>query len=155
MVKAQCAGCLQSAAGLFEAAGKPEKAADLYLQAELWEDARRLGDVSGSTALHLSLAAALEGTDLFRDSVHFRCSAALSRQGKEHTEQMLMVQKDLACSSTANHSAKEVARFSEASTKLGHHFKFRDACSCSFSGIRHLVHGDHLQYWNPHIPSGE
>lgn len=56
-----CTGCLQSAAGLFEAAGKPDKAAALYMEACSWEDARRLANVSGSSSLHLSLAAELEG----------------------------------------------------------------------------------------------
>ena len=56
-----CTGCLQSAAGLFEAAGKPDKAAALYMEAGSWEDARRLANFSGSPALHLSLAAQLEG----------------------------------------------------------------------------------------------
>lgn len=56
-----CTGCLQSAAGLFEAAGKLDKAAALYLKAGSWEDARRLANVSGSTDFHLSLAADLQG----------------------------------------------------------------------------------------------
>ncbi|KAK9850776.1 hypothetical protein WJX84_006318 [Apatococcus fuscideae] len=49
-----------SAAGLFEAAGKPEKAAALYLKAGSWEDAHRLANISGSANLHLSLASTLE-----------------------------------------------------------------------------------------------
>ena len=57
-----CTGCLQSAAGLFEAAGKLDKAAALYLKAGSWEEARRLANLSGSTDLHLSLAADLQGT---------------------------------------------------------------------------------------------
>ena len=66
MVKTDGTGWLQSAAGLFEAAGKPDKAADLYLAAGSWEDAQRLADMCGSSQLHLSLAATLEGRTMWR-----------------------------------------------------------------------------------------